>query len=126
MQVILELKVNCVFIMLLSDFLQNIKFDSQGLVPAVAQSVETGEVLMLAYMNKDSIEKTLQTGLACYWSRSRAKLWIKGETSGHTQQVESIHLDCDGDTILLKVKQNGPACHTGAPNCFFREVELNK
>ena len=102
--------------------LEVIRFDSNGLVPAIAQDVETGEVLMVAFMNKQGLEKTLETGKATYWSRSRQKLWVKGEESGHIQTVHSIHLDCDGDTILLKVHQVGGACHTGHRSCFYREV----
>jgi phosphoribosyl-AMP cyclohydrolase len=104
------------------EFLQKVKFDANGLVPAIAQSSETGEVLMLAYMNYESILKTIESKLACYWSRSRQAFWTKGESSGHLQHIEEILLDCDGDTILLKVKQIGPACHTGQQNCFFRKL----
>lgn len=93
-----------------------------GLIPAIAQDVCTGEILMLAYMNAASLKKTLKTGYAHYYSRSRKKLWKKGETSGHVQRVREIQLDCDGDTILMKVDQTGPACHTGRPTCFFRAV----
>lgn len=95
------------------------------LIPAVAQDARTGEVLMLAYMNKESLRRTLRTGYAHYWSRSRRKLWKKGETSGHVQRVKEVRLDCDRDTILLKVEQTGPACHTGRANCFFRVVGRN-
>ena len=92
-----------------------------GLLPVIAQDHETGEVLMLAYMNQEAFEKTLATGKAHYWSRSRGKLWLKGETSGHVQMVKEILLDCDGDTILLKVEQlGGAACHKGYRSCFFR------
>src|SRR5438874_9444486 len=95
-----------------------------GLVPAIAQDAETGEVLMLAWMNKDAFEETLRTGRACYFSRSRNKLWRKGEESGHVQEVRGVFLDCDADTILLKVKQiGGAACHEGYKSCFFRKVE---
>ena len=94
-----------------------------GLVPVVVQDVDTGEVLMLAYMNRDAWLKTLQTGKATYWSRSRNELWVKGETSGHIQYVEEILLDCDSDTVLLKVRQTGgAACHTGYRSCFYRRV----
>jgi phosphoribosyl-AMP cyclohydrolase len=99
-----------------------IRFDANGLVPAVAQQHDTGEVLMMAWMNRESIEETLATGQVCYYSRSRAQLWRKGETSGHVQRLVEMRLDCDGDTILLLVEQTGPACHTGAHNCFFRRV----
>lgn len=89
-------------------------------MPAVAQDVKTGAVLMLAWMNDDSLRRTIATGDVTYWSRSRRQLWRKGETSGHTQRLVEAHVDCDGDTLLLKVEQTGPACHTGAPVCFFR------
>jgi phosphoribosyl-AMP cyclohydrolase len=95
-----------------------------GLVPAVAQDADSGEVLMLAWMNKEAFEETLRTGRACYFSRSRNKLWRKGEESGHVQEVRGVFLDCDADTILLKVKQIGDAaCHEGYKSCFFRQVE---
>lgn len=89
---------------------------------AVAQDAANGEVLMVAWMNATAVEKTLATGQAHYWSRSRKKLWRKGESSGHTQAVKAIYLDCDGDTILLKVDQTGPACHTGERSCFFTQI----
>ena len=96
---------------------------SGGLIPAIAQDAATGEVLMLAWMNRESYEETLRTGRACYWSRSRQKLWRKGEESGHVQEVKEIRLDCDADTILLKVNQiGGAACHEGFASCFFRRV----
>ena len=94
-----------------------------GLVPAVVQDVDSGEVLMLGYMNKESLEKTIKTGLATYWSRSRNELWTKGETSGHYQHVQEIRIDCDEDTLLLKVRQDGAACHTGHRSCFYRLLE---
>jgi phosphoribosyl-AMP cyclohydrolase len=94
-----------------------------GLIPAIAQDAETGEVLMLAYMNRESYDETVATGRAVYFSRSRGKLWRKGEESGHVQQVRGIFLDCDADTILLRVHQvGGAACHEGYPSCFFRQV----
>lgn len=99
-----------------------VRYDAEGLVPAIAQRHDTGEVLMLAYMNREALEETLATGRVCYWSRARRKLWRKGETSGHEQRLVDIALDCDGDTLLLKVEQTGPACHTGAPSCFFRKL----
>ena len=102
--------------------LSEIRFDEKGLVPAIAQDAETGEVLMLAYMNEESLKLTLETGYATYFSRSRQQLWKKGETSGHMQQVLSLPYDCDGDAILLKVIQTGNACHTGAHSCFFNCV----
>ncbi len=95
---------------------------SNGLLPAIAQDVETNEVLMLAYMNEESFQQTLQKGQAVYWSRSRNRLWHKGEESGHFQTIESISIDCDADTILLKVRQQGAACHEGYRSCFFRRV----
>ena len=98
-----------------------VKFDEQGLVPAIVQDCMTGDVLMLAYMNAESIAKTLETQETWFWSRSRAELWHKGATSGNTQRVISIAVDCDGDTLLIKVDPRGPACHTGERSCFFRE-----
>ena len=96
-----------------------------GLVPAVVQDADSGEVLMLGYMNKESLEKTIKTGLATYWSRSRNELWTKGETSGHYQHVQEICIDCDEDTLLVKVIQDGAACHTGNRSCFYRLLEDN-
>ncbi|MFT4011713.1 MAG: phosphoribosyl-AMP cyclohydrolase [Nocardioidaceae bacterium] len=95
-----------------------LKLNSDGLVPAVAQQHDTGEVLMLAWMDAEALHRTLTTGRATYWSRSRGEYWAKGETSGHTQHVMEVRLDCDGDTVLLKVDQTGPACHTGTRTCF--------
>lgn len=100
--------------------LAEIKFDADGLVPAIAQQHDTGEVLMVAWMNRDAVRVTLEEGRACYWSRSRLALWRKGETSGQVQHLREMRLDCDGDTILLLVDQEGVACHTGRRNCFFR------
>ena len=94
------------------------------LIPAIAQEAETGEVLMLAYMNLESLAQTLATGRATYWSRSRNELWVKGATSGHTQEVVSISLDCDGDALLLKVNQVGAACHTGDKSCFHNPLQI--
>jgi phosphoribosyl-AMP cyclohydrolase len=95
-----------------------------GLVPAIAQDVETGQVLMLAWMNREAFEETMRSGQACYFSRSRQRLWRKGEESGHVQEVREIFVDCDADTVLLKVKQiGGAACHEGFPSCFFRRLE---
>lgn len=99
-----------------------IKFDEHGLVPAVAQDAKTGAVLMLAYMNEESLRRTIDTGYATYYSRSRKTLWKKGETSGHVQRVQGILYDCDGDTLLLKVVQTGAACHTGAYSCFHNAL----
>jgi phosphoribosyl-AMP cyclohydrolase len=98
------------------------KFNADGLIAAIAQDADTGNVLMLAWMNAEALSATLTTGQATYWSRSRGELWIKGATSGHTQQVVSAHIDCDQDAILLKVKQQGGACHTGRTHCFYREI----
>jgi phosphoribosyl-AMP cyclohydrolase len=95
-----------------------LKRDSNGLVPAVVQQHDTGAVLMLAWMNDAALHATLTTGRATYWSRSRGSMWVKGETSGHHQAVVSVALDCDGDTLLVRVDQTGPACHTGSPTCF--------
>src|SRR5689334_5167366 len=97
----------------LAPLLAEIRFDANGLVPAIAQQHDTGEVLMMAWMNRDSIAETLATGRVCYWSRSRGGLWRKGETSGQTQHLKELRIDCDGDTILLLVHQDGVACHTG-------------
>ena len=99
--------------------------DQAELIPAIAQDASTGEVLMLAYMNQESLAITIETGRATYWSRSRNELWEKGATSGHTQKVISIAIDCDGDALLLKVEQVGAACHTGDRTCFHREIALN-
>ena len=95
-----------------------VRFGPDGLVPAVAQQWDTGEVLMLAWMDDEALRRTLQTGRATYWSRSRKQYWVKGETSGHTQAVKEVRIDCDGDAILVLVDQNGPACHTGLRSCF--------
>ena len=103
------------------DFSQ-LKFDANGLIPAIAQDARTNQVLMLAYMNRESLRKTLETGYTWYWSRSRQELWNKGVTSGHLQKVISIYSDCDNDTLLLNVKQTGVACHTGSYSCFFNEM----
>lgn len=100
--------------------LAEIRFGPEGLVPAVAQQHDTGEVLMLAWMNRDAVRATLTEGRACYWSRSRQALWRKGETSGQEQRLREMRLDCDGDTVLLLVEQHGVACHTGRRSCFFR------
>ncbi len=100
--------------------LAEIRFGRDGLVPAIAQQQDTGEILMVAWMNRDAVRVTLTEGRACYWSRSRAKLWRKGETSGQVQLLRELRLDCDGDTVLLLVDQQGVACHTGRRSCFFR------
>jgi phosphoribosyl-AMP cyclohydrolase len=103
-----------------STVLAAIRFDAQGLVPAIAQQHDTGEVLMLAWMNREAVSETLATGMVCYFSRSRGKLWRKGETSGQVQHLREFRVDCDGDTLLLLVDQVGVACHTGRHSCFYR------
>lgn len=105
------------------ELFDRVKWNEQGLVPAVAQDVASGDVLMLAWVDREALEKTLDTGFAHYHSRSRGQLWKKGETSGHVQRIRDVRLDCDGDTLLFHVEQTGAACHTGRWNCFFREVE---
>lgn len=101
---------------------REIAFNAEGLIPAIAQAHDTGEVLMLAWMNEAALAETLATGRVCYWSRSRGALWRKGETSGQVQKLIELRLDCDGDTLLLLVEQTGVACHTGRRSCFFRAV----
>jgi phosphoribosyl-AMP cyclohydrolase len=108
------------------DILNEICFDAAGLVLAVAQQHDSGEVLMVAWMNADAVKETLATGRVCYWSRSRKALWRKGETSGQVQALKELRLDCDGDSLLLLVDQTGVACHTGRRNCFFRAVRGGK
>jgi phosphoribosyl-AMP cyclohydrolase len=103
--------------------LSNLKFDSSGLIPAIIQDAATGQVLMMAWMNRESLAKTLETGQTHFFSRSRNKLWLKGETSGHVQNVKSIATDCDQDVLLIKVEQVGAACHEGFYSCFFREYQ---
>lgn len=107
----------------MNEFLKEIKFDEKGLVPAIAYDVISGEVVMMAYMNEESIKLTLESGYCTYFSRSRQTLWKKGETSGHLQKLRSMKLDCDGDTILLEIEQEGAACHTGNKSCFYREYK---
>jgi phosphoribosyl-AMP cyclohydrolase len=99
-----------------------LKFNADGLIPAVIQEAATGRVLMMAWMNRESLEKTLATGKTHFWSRSRQKFWMKGESSGHVQTVKNVAFDCDGDTLLLQVDQIGAACHEGYKSCFFRSV----
>ncbi|HDN74346.1 phosphoribosyl-AMP cyclohydrolase [Archaeoglobales archaeon] len=103
--------------------LQLIRFNDKGLVPVVAQDVETKEVLMLAYANEEAVTKTIETGFAHYWSRSRKKLWKKGESSGNVQEVVEVRIDCDGDALLYLVRQRGVACHTGNYSCFYRRLK---
>lgn len=107
------------------ELLDKIKFNPQGLIPAIIQEEETGEVLMLGWMNKEALKKTIVTGKVHFWSRSRKKLWMKGEISGHYQILREIYLDCDGDTLLIKVEQIKAACHTGYKSCFFRKMGSN-
>jgi phosphoribosyl-AMP cyclohydrolase len=107
-----------------TELAERLSRDAAGLVPAVVQQHDTGEVLMLAWMNDEALDLTLSTGRATYFSRSRGKLWVKGETSGHHQYVRSVALDCDGDTLLVRVDQVGPACHTGERTCFFTDIPL--
>ena len=102
--------------------LKELKFDAKGLIPAIIQDYKTGQVLMLAYMNKESIRRTLKLGKTCFWSRSRKEYWIKGATSGNFQFVKSIAYDCDMDALLFKVRQVGVACHTGNLSCFYRKM----
>jgi phosphoribosyl-AMP cyclohydrolase len=103
--------------------LDAVAFDERGLVPVIAQDVDTGEVLMLAWANREALERTLAEGRMVYWSRSRGELWRKGDTSGHVQHWDSLRVDCDADVVLARVHQEGPACHTGARSCFFRTLE---
>lgn len=107
---------------MMDKFLSQVKFNDQGLVPVIAQDAKNGEVLMMAWMNRETLKKTVESGLMHYWSRSRQKVWLKGETSGHTQKVKEIRFDCDGDTLLMKIEQKGGACHEGYRSCFFRVV----
>jgi len=110
--------------MLSQDWMADVVFDAAGLIPAIAQDAESGQVLMVAWMNRESLAETAATGRAVYWSRSRGRLWRKGESSGHGQIVREIRLDCDGDVVLLKVEQQGNiACHTGRASCFFRRLD---
>ena len=100
-----------------------LKYDDKGLIPAIAQDAETGQVLMMAWMNAEAVERTLASGRATYWSRSRASFWIKGETSGHCQELVEFRVDCDRDCLLLVVRQKGPACHTNRRSCFYTAVQ---
>lgn len=105
------------------EFLKEVKFDERGLIPAIIQDVASGEVLMLAYMNRESLQETIASGRTHFWSRSRNRLWMKGETSGNYQEVREIKLDCDGDALLIRVEQKGVACHAGEKSCFFRRIK---
>ncbi len=107
----------------LESALQALPWNADGLLPAIAQQFDSGEVLMLAWMNREALRETLHTGRVCYWSRSRQALWRKGESSGQVQMLKELRFDCDGDTILCKVDQTGPACHTGRRDCFYNRVE---
>ena len=100
-----------------------LRYDAHGLIPAIAQDAATGDVLMMAWMNAESVARTLETGRVTYWSRSRQAFWIKGETSGHTQKLVEMRVDCDRDTLLLLIEQTGPACHTNRRSCFFTAVQ---
>lgn len=106
----------------LAAVLQALPWNPQGLIAAIAQQHDSGEVLMMAWMNQEALEETLSTRRVCYWSRSRHQLWRKGESSGHGQRLIEARLDCDGDAVLLLVDQQGPACHTGRPNCFYNAI----
>lgn len=110
----------------LADVIEALQFDPAGLLPAIAQDADSGAVLMLAWMNRQALETTLREGYACYYSRSRQRLWRKGETSGHVQKLREVRFDCDGDAILLRVEQSGPACHTNRPDCFYLQVAGSK
>lgn len=108
----------------MASWFEEVRWTAEGLVPVIAQEADSGEVLMLAWMNREALERTVQEGRAVYWSRSRGRLWVKGERSGHAQRVREIRLDCDGDTVLLRVEQGGGiACHTGRRRCFYRRFE---
>jgi phosphoribosyl-AMP cyclohydrolase len=107
-------------------FMDQVAFGDDGLVPVSAQRADSGEVLMFAWMNRHTLEQTLSSGHVTYWSRSRRKVWKKGEGSGHTQRLVEAWIDCDGDVLLLKVDQIGPACHTGSPTCFFRQTQIDR
>ena len=108
------------------ELVEQLRFNDAGLVPVIAQDVETKTVLMLAWMNRVALEQTIISGFMTYWSRSRQKLWLKGETSGHYQSVQSISFDCDGDAVLCKVRQQGSACHTGRKDCFYLGLDMDR
>lgn len=110
----------------LAQVIDGLPWNTDGLLPAIAQQYDSGEVLMLAWMNRAALDETLATGRVCYWSRSRNRLWRKGESSGQTQQLKQARLDCDGDTLLLHVDQTGPACHTGRRDCFYNRIDGNR
>ena len=108
---------------MIEQFLDGLKYDKDGLIPGVVQDADNGDVLMVAYMNKDAVRETLTSGRACFWSRSRQTFWIKGETSGNIQIVKEVYVDCDKDCFVIKVEQTGAACHEGYRSCFFRKVD---
>lgn len=110
----------------MEELINTLKFDASGLIPAVVQNIETNEVLMVAYMNADTIKQTVETGRATFWSRSRQEVWVKGETSGNYMYVKEIRVDCDCDCLVILVNPAGPACHTGNRSCFFRKIENGK
>ena len=110
----------------MKELISKLKFNEDGLVPAIVQDAKSGRVLMMAWMNAQSIDRTIATGTTHFWSRSRKTIWMKGETSGHKQTVKRISLDCDGDTLLIEVDQEGAACHEGYRSCFFRAYENGK
>ena len=110
------------FVMSIAFDPENLRYNDQGLVPAIAQDVDSGDVLMMAWMNAEAVVKTLETRRVTYWSRSRSAFWVKGETSGHTQELVSFRVDCDRDCLLVQVRQIGPACHTGRRTCFYTDV----
>lgn len=110
----------------LSAALDQLQFDEKGLIPAIAQQHDTGEILMMAWMNRESLLETIERGQVCYWSRSRSALWRKGESSGNTQKLIELRIDCDGDTLLCLVDQTGPACHTDRTNCFYLQAKGEK
>lgn len=107
----------------MDSFLDSVRYDSSGLVTAVVQDAANGDVLMVAYMNREALKRTLESGRTCFWSRSRKKYWVKGESSGHVQAVKGVYVDCDKDAIVVKVDQTGAACHEGYRSCFFRQVD---
>jgi len=109
-----------------NDLIDTMKFDDKGLIPAVIQDAENNQVLMVGYMNREALQKTLEGPLVTFYSRSRSKLWVKGETSGHTQNIKEIYFDCDADCLLIKAVQNVAACHVGYRTCFFRKIEDGK
>lgn len=106
--------------------IDSVKFDEKGLVTAIAQDFKTNEILMVAYMNRETLSETLKSNTMVYWSRSRQERWLKGATSGHTQRVDEVYIDCDGDALIFKIEQKGGACHKGYPSCFFRKKKSDE